>query len=251
MNKTGLYRACNWCGKEYYVHPYRVDESKFCSSTCMYQGRTERSPEGAILNCEHCGKGFYVTQGRKDTARFCSQRCSGLSTSQLRGVITHGMTGSPEHRCWEAMKARCAPTGEYHKSGISVCEEWRNDFVAFYNFMGPRPSLKHSLDRYPNAQGNYEPGNVRWASPKEQGWSKVGKPKSQHFKKTMSARMMGSQNPFAKLTEDDVREIRSLELTYGTRKQKQKYLQELAARFGISYQYVRDLQRRIAWSWLE
>jgi len=40
--------------------------------------------------------------------------------------------------------------------------------------MGPRPSAKHSVDRYPNGNGNYEPGNVRWATMKEQGRNRPG-----------------------------------------------------------------------------
>jgi hypothetical protein len=49
-----------------------------------------------------------------------------------------------------------------------MCEEWLNSFAAFFAYIGPRPSQFHSLDRFPNNDGGYEPGNVRWATKKEQ-----------------------------------------------------------------------------------
>jgi hypothetical protein len=70
------------------------------------------------------------------------------------------------------MKERCyAPSYRgYHNyggRGIRICDEWRNSFEAFYAHIGPRPSSEHSLDRIDN-DGNYEPGNVRWATRNEQ-----------------------------------------------------------------------------------
>lgn len=69
------------------------------------------------------------------------------------------------------MKHRCAHGGEtVYKSyaGISVCPEWVNDFEAFAAYMGPRPGPGYSIDRFPNNAGNYEPGNVRWATSTQQ-----------------------------------------------------------------------------------
>ena len=48
-----------------------------------------------------------------------------------------------------------------------MCQEWQADFMAFFRHIGPRPSKDHSLDRI-DVNGNYEPGNVRWATKKEQ-----------------------------------------------------------------------------------
>lgn len=56
----------------------------------------------------------------------------------------------------------------YGGRGISVYARWRESFEAFLSDVGQRPSPKHSLDRFPDNNGNYEPGNVRWATVAEQ-----------------------------------------------------------------------------------
>lgn len=78
---------------------------------------------------------------------------------------------SPEYRVWVAMRNRCnnprnSAFGEYGARGITVCERW-NSFANFLADMGRRPPDKASLDRIDN-DGNYEPGNCRWATACEQ-----------------------------------------------------------------------------------
>jgi hypothetical protein len=83
----------------------------------------------------------------------------------------HGGSKSPEYRAWVGMRRRCRDSGERGKHwagrGIRVCEEWEKSFEAFLAHVGSRPSEEHSLDRV-NNDGNYEPGNVRWATQKQQ-----------------------------------------------------------------------------------
>jgi hypothetical protein len=55
----------------------------------------------------------------------------------------------------------------YGARGITVCDRWRASFQNFYADMGDRPSPKHTIDRI-KSDGNYEPGNCRWATQKEQ-----------------------------------------------------------------------------------
>lgn len=78
----------------------------------------------------------------------------------------------PEYGVWIGMKKRCSNPNQkaypaYGGRGIKVCDIWRNDFQAFFDDMGPRPSKDHSLDRVDN-DGNYEPSNCRWATRKQQ-----------------------------------------------------------------------------------
>jgi len=77
-----------------------------------------------------------------------------------------------EYVAWRNMRRRCyyekdSAYENYGGRGIKVCPQWRDDFQQFFDDVGPKPSPKHSLDRIDN-DGDYEPGNVRWAVEKTQ-----------------------------------------------------------------------------------
>lgn len=126
-----------------------------------------------------CGKervvaGPSLTIG-KTTSCGCAQRDSARVSGALNGragSTTHDMSRTPEYRAWRAMRARCEVSSHisfpnYGGRGIRLCPRWRASFHAFIGDVGCRPSSVHSIDRIDN-DGNYELGNVRWATKVDQ-----------------------------------------------------------------------------------
>lgn len=102
-----------------------------------------------------------------------SSKSCGCLRRELRraAMTTHGQRSTREYRVWGGMKNRCFNAnnknfGSYGARGITVCERWRDSFAAFLEDMGRPPSASHQIDRI-NNDGNYEPGNCRWAMPAE------------------------------------------------------------------------------------
>jgi len=73
----------------------------------------------------------------------------------------------------------------YGGRGIKVCERWLHSFENFLADMGPKPSPAHSIDRYPDNNGNYEPKNCRWATRTEQSFNKRTNRLIQHNGETL------------------------------------------------------------------
>lgn len=99
-----------------------------------------------------------------------------IKTDGLHFNATHGMSKSREYKTWFRMKSRCYDVTcqdypDYGGRGITVCDDWINSFESFFEYMGKSPGKTHSIDRI-NNQGNYEPGNVRWATQTQQARNK-------------------------------------------------------------------------------
>lgn len=144
-----------------------------------------RSPKGVlatawVCSCD-CGQTITVRTRSLRSARSSSCGCLQKELTVAR-FSKHGATTVkarwPEWNVWRAMINRChSPKNRafkwYGARGISVCDRWRfgdgekTGFECYIADLGRRPSPELTVDRRDN-DGNYEPGNCRWATAKEQ-----------------------------------------------------------------------------------
>lgn len=126
-----------------------------------------------MVRCQ-CGKEFTVSGKSLRSGNTASCGCKRTENIR-RAVSKHGKSNCPEFNSLGLAIQRCTNPNspdypDYGGRGIKVCDRWGKNHNRYNNFladMGLRPSPNHSLDRI-EVDGNYEPNNCKWATPKEQ-----------------------------------------------------------------------------------
>lgn len=129
-----------------------------------------------VWECD-CGVVFTQVAGNFVRRGYGScPECTTLSrkVTAISAHKTHGMSGTKEYVAWAKIKNRCTNKNDknyidYGGCGIKMCDEWLESFEMFHAHIGPSPKdgENYSVDRIDNT-GNYEPGNVRWATAAQQ-----------------------------------------------------------------------------------
>lgn len=137
-----------------------------------FAGHGKRNVRMWLCACD-CGNEFLERADRlSGNGKTLRESCGCVRTkNQRKAVLKHGMTGSPEYKSWDSMKQRCRNPSDkdyprYGGRGIRVSPRW-DSFEVFLKDMGPRPGFGYTLDRI-DVNGNYEPGNCRWATSETQ-----------------------------------------------------------------------------------
>jgi hypothetical protein len=162
--------------------PRDLQGFRFGNLTVIDSARNQKEQVVRICLCD-CGA--VCTKRSMTRARMCEKCSRAINDARIAEYarttfVTHGHARrgqqTKEFRAWSAMIARCTyPSqqnyGDYGGRGIAVCSEWSASFEAFLSHVGAAPGASHSLDRI-DVNGHYEPGNVRWATSREQARNK-------------------------------------------------------------------------------
>ena len=144
---------------------------KFNKLTVLSFHHIKNKRDFYLCKCD-CGKETIVCKSDLKRGKVKSCGCLRLELVS-KAVSKHKMSHSRIYRTWTNMKARCYEQKHlgypnYGGRGITVCNEWKNDFMAFYNWaMANGYNDNLSIDRIDN-NDNYKPSNCRWVTKTEQ-----------------------------------------------------------------------------------
>jgi len=183
MRNGQPYWVCKcWCGKELSVRGANLRSGNTTSCGC-----SRKKPRRGKMVLEVFGHVLVI--GKADPkdpktkwmffCRWCPKigEATELKIRNAKAPLCECLR--PAYYSWRKMIERCtnknhAQYKDYGGRGIAVCQRWRHSFSDFVHDMKPRPNGK-TLDRYPDPDGNYEPGNCRWATPEEQAAHRRGR----------------------------------------------------------------------------
>jgi hypothetical protein len=211
--RSGHIKSCGCLQKETMTRLYGIDLTNKVFERLTIIAFFKKANYGKKLRLWKCvcicGKD--VIASSDDLLNGHTKSCGCLQKERVSEVsITHGMTKTRIYRIWAGMKDRCTNSNtpcynDYGGRGITLCPEWQT-FEGFFSDEG-ESYYKHvkefgekntTADRFPNVNGNYEKGNFRWATRKEQGATKRTSSRTKNleehirWKKKLSSSLNGS-----------------------------------------------------------
>ncbi len=237
-HSSGFLKTCEYCGVQFYVQLHRKDRVRFCSPACLYSGRRVKSRSEVEVICEYCGKTYIVPQHRKNKTRFCSVKCTSNGTSALRIELRRSGVGwqtYPEKRMPAKMKKNKLLFARHKDSarvrGIEFLfsfDEWLDVWITSGHFEERGRGVSSFCMARNGDVGPYSRENVKIITNAENLAERIFS--------------QGELVHNSKLSTQDVLFIRENEGIIARK--------DLAIRFGIRHDHVRDIQKRKSWAWL-